>query len=442
MQFPASPVRRFLTQMVKEALDASHAAKALRRRVHKDGNLLTVGLRRYDLRDYGRVVVVGAGKAAADMAGAIEPMLGRYLQGGLVIVKYGHAVRTTRISVTEAGHPVPDRAGAAAARQVKALAASLTDQDLLIVLLSGGASSLMPAPASGVTLADKQQVTNQLLRCGAGIAEVNTVRKHLSDLKGGRLAASTKATIITLVLSDVIGDDLSVIASGPTFPDSSTYRQAVDCLRRYRLWSSAPPSVRAHLMRGVRGRLQDTPKPTARLFRRVHHQIIGSNKTALAALTLKARSMGMRTVLLAPFINEARTAGVTFGSAARTLLRKQPRVSLPCCVIAGGETTVTVTGRGKGGRAQEFAVAAAKTIAGLPRAYVAAIGTDGADGPTDVAGALVDGDTWSRARRMGVDLDAALSQNDTYRALKRLGCHIVTGPTGTNVNDLYLLFLF
>lgn len=442
MQFPASPVRRFLTLMVKDALDASHAANALRRSVHKHGDVLTVGSRRYDLRDYRRVVVVGAGKAAAHMAVAIERTLGRHVHGGLVIVKYGHGVRTARVSVAEAGHPVPDRAGVAAARRIRALVVSLTDKDLLVVLLSGGASSLMPVPASGLTLADKQQVTGQLLRSGAGIAEINTVRKHLSDLKGGRLAASTNATIISLVLSDVIGDDLSVIASGPTFADVSTYHQAVDCLRRRRLWSSVPRSVRAHLTRGVSGRLEDTPKPAAHLFRRVHHEIIGNNETALAALTSRARSMGMRTVRLAPFTKEARAAAVSFVKAARHVLTKQGSASTPCCVIAGGETTVTVTGSGKGGRAQEFAVAAAKAIEGLPGVYVAAIGTDGTDGPTDVAGALVDGGTWSRARRMGIDLDAALSHNDTYRALKRLRCHIITGPTGTNVNDLYLLFLF
>jgi glycerate-2-kinase len=301
----------------------------------------------------------------------------------------------------------------------------------------------MPAPVAGVGLVDKQRVTQQLLRCGADIAEMNTVRKHLSDLKGGRLAASTSATVVTVVLSDVIGDDLSAVASGPTFPDPTTYADAIDCLRRHHLWSSAPPAVRAHLMSGVQGRLTETPKPGDRLFHRVHHQIIGNNEMALAALASKARSMGLRTVLLPPLVKESRLAAASLCRAAYKVLTSQRRPrTKPCCLVAGGETTVTVSGRGKGGRAQEFAVAAAKAIAGLRRVYVAAIGTDGTDGPTDVAGALVDGDTWSRAKETGVDLDAALIDHDTYRALKRLRSHIITGPTGTNVNDLYLLLVF
>lgn len=441
MQLPASPIRRLVTRMLRQALNASHAGKALRRTIQKDGERLTIGSRLYDLRDYERVVVVGAGKASATMARAIEPLLGRRLDSGLVIVKYGHAVSTTRITVEEAGHPVPDRAGQAATRRLLALTSSLTARDLLIVLLSGGASSLMPAPVSGVTLADKQRVTRQLLRCGAGIGEINTVRKHLSKIKGGCLAASTKATIVTLILSDVLGDDLSAIASGPTAPDPTTYDQAVDCLKRYRLWSSTPRSVRAHLEQGRRGRHAETPKPGAALFRRNHHEIIGNNESALAALTSTARSAGLRTVLFPAFMGEARVAGAQMGSFARSVLARQGWKLKPCCLIAGGETTVTVKGRGGGGRAQEFAVAAAQAIAGLPNVWMAALGTDGTDGPTDVAGALVNGDTWNRARRIGVDLSAALKRNDTYPALKRLRCHIITGPTGTNVNDLYLAFI-
>jgi glycerate 2-kinase len=442
MRLPASPVRPLLTKMLTQALASAHAGEALRRTLHKDGDELTIGMRRYDLRDYERVVVVGAGKAAAAMARAIEPILGRHLDGGVVIVKYGHGLATKRIAVAEAGHPLPDRAGLAAGRRVTAIAAGLTARDLLFVLLSGGASSLMPAPVPGLTLSDKQRVTNQLLRCGAGIAEINCVRKHLSTLKGGRLAALSGATIVTLILSDVIGDDVSAIGSGPTAPDRTTYGDAVACLRRYGLWSSAPRAVREHLENGVKGRLAETPKPGARLFRRIHHEIIGNNAMALVALTATARSAGWRTLLLPPFTKEAREAGADMGALARRILKRQRPVSNPCCVVAGGETTVTVRGSGKGGRAQQFAVAAAKAVAGLPGVYVAAVATDGTDGPTDAAGGLVSGDTWHRAGRMEMNLEAALTRNDTYRALKRLKCHITTGPTGTNVNDLYLLFVF
>jgi glycerate-2-kinase len=376
------------------------------------------------------------------MARAVEPLLGRSLHDGLVIVKYGHGQPTKRIAVAEAGHPIPDRAGFMAAQRIMALVGSLTARDLLVVLLSGGASSLMPVPASGLTLAAMQRVTDQLLRCGANIKEVNTVRKHLSQLTGGRLAALSKATVVTLILSDVIGDDLSAIGSGPTAPDRTTYRDAVRCLQRYGLWTSVPPKVRKHLTAGVRGRVSDTPKPGDRLFRRVHHEIIGSNAMAVAALTAAARSAGWRTLLLPPFTKEAREAGAEMGALARSIRVRQRPVPKPFCVVAGGETTVTVRGHGQGGRAQEFAVAAAKAVAGLSRVYVAAFATDGSDGPTDAAGALVSGETWGRARRLGIDLDAALTRNDTYRALERLKCHITTGPTATNVNDLYLLFVF
>ena len=442
IRIPASRVRPLLGNMLRQALASTHAGLALRQCIHKDGNRLTIGRRQYDLRAYQRVVVVGAGKASAAMARAIEPILGRHVDRGLVVVKYGHGVPTRRIAVVEAGHPLPDRAGLTAARRIMELITSLTAQDLLIVLLSGGASSLMPAPVNGVTLGDKQRVTEQLLRCGAGIAEVNIVRKHLSDLKGGRLAALTDATILTFILSDVVGDDLSAIGSGPTAPDPTTYSDAIMCLRRYGLWSSVPRSVRRHLTSGLSGRLTETPKPGTRVFRRVRHEIIGNNAMALAALMKTARSAGWRTLVLPPFTNDARAAGAEYGVLAKRVLMRGRPVPRPCCLIAGGETSVTVRGSGKGGRAQEFALAAAKAVAGLSGVYIAAVATDGTDGPTDSAGALVSGETWGRAKRMGLDLEKALNRNDSYRALKRLNCHITTGPTATNVNDLYLLFVF
>ena len=442
IQMPSSPIRPLLRRMLKQALESVESESALRRAVRKRGDILTVGTRRYDLRHYDRVVVLGAGKATAPMARAIEGILGSRLHSGMVIVKYGHGVSTKRIVVEEAGHPIPDRAGVLAAKRLRSLAASLTDRDLLIVLLSGGASSLMPAPIHGITLADKQRVTRQLLRSGAEIAEINSVRKHLSSLKGGRLAESTKATVVTLILSDVLGDDVSAIASGPTAPDPTTYDGAVDCLKRYKIWSQVPRAVRDHLERGRRGQIPETPKARSRVFRRVHNEIIGNSRLALGSLMRIARNAGLRTVLLSmTMTGEARIVGAQFGALARKIIDKKRPVAKPCCMMAGGETTVTVKGGGKGGRAQEFAVAAAKVIAGLPNVWVAAVGTDGSDGPTDVAGALVGGRTVAQADRLGIDLDLALSRNDTYPALKRLGSHIITGPTGTNVNDLYLLFV-
>jgi glycerate-2-kinase len=428
--------------MLRQALASAHAGRALQSSLREDGDHLTIGRRHYDLRDYGRIVVVGAGKASAAMARAIEPILGRRLEGGLVVVDHGQGVPTKRIAVVEAAHPIPDRAGLVAARHLMALVSGLGGRDLLFVLLSGGASSLIPAPVSGITLGDKQRLTNQLLRCGAGIAEINTVRKHLSDLKGGRLAALSDATVVTLILSDVIGDDLTAIGSGPTAPDPTTYKDAVRSLRRHGVWNSAPPSVRRHLTNGCDGRMPETPKPGAEVFRHVQHEIICHNATALSALARTAKAAGWRTRLLPPFTNEAREAGAYMGAVAKRILLKRRPLPRPCCVIAGGETTVTVRGRGKGGRAQEFALAAAKAVSGLRGVYVIAVATDGRDGPTNAAGALVSGETWKSAERMGIDVDAALNGNDSYRVLKRLKCHITTGPTGTNVNDLYLLFVF
>jgi glycerate-2-kinase len=322
------------------------------------------------------------------------------------------------------------------------MAEELGRRDLLIMLLSGGASSLLPAPVTGITLADKQRTTENLLRCGATIQEINTVRKHLSRIKGGRLAEMTAATIVTLILSDVLGDDLSAIASGPTVPDPTTYQDAVAILKRYRIWQAAPQRVRHHLNYGCQGLASETPKPGSSLFRRVHHHIVGNNAMAVTAVTNAVREAGLRTLVhTLALTGEAREAGKQFGVMARNIAREGKPLQRPCCVVAGGETTVTVSGKGKGGRAQEFAAAAALEIAGLAKVWVVAIGTDGTDGPTDAAGAVVDGDTVARAQRLLVDLKGALKRHNTYPALKRLHQLIITGPTGTNVNDLYLLLV-
>ena len=442
MQIPPSPIRPLLKKLIDRGLDAVDARAAVGRAISRNGKELILGRRRYDLRRYERVVVLGAGKATASMARAVEQRLGSRLQGGFVVVKHGHVVPTRRIVVAEAGHPIPDRAGQRAAAKLCAMAAELGRRDLLIMLLSGGASSLLPAPVAGITLADKQRTTQKLLRCGASIREINTVRKHLSRIKGGRLAELTEATVATLILSDVLGDDLSAIASGPTVPDPTTYQDAVAILKRHCIWQALPQRVRRHLDRGCQGLVSETPKPGSSLFRRVHHCIVGNNAAAVTAMTRAAREAGLRTLAHTPvLIGEAREAGQRFGTLARDIVRAGKPLQRPCCVVAGGETTVTVTGKGTGGRAQEFAAAAALEIAGLAKVWVAAIGTDGTDGPTDAAGAVVDGDTVARAQRLNVDLKGALKRHNTYPALKRLHQLIVTGPTGTNVSDLYLLLV-
>lgn len=442
MQIPSSPIRPLLRKLIVRGLDAVDARKAVGRAILRSGNELVIGRRRYDLRRYERVVVLGAGKAAASMAQAVERQLGPWLEGGFVVVKHGHVVPTRRIVVAEAGHPVPDRSGQRAVARLCAMAEELGRHDLLIVLLSGGASSLLPAPVAGVTLADKQRTTQELLRCGASIREINTVRKHLSRIKGGRLAELTKATIATLILSDVLGDDLSAIASGPTVPDPTTYQEAVAILKRYHIWRAVPQRVRRHLDRGCQGFAHETPKPGASLFRRVHHHIVGNNLAAVTTVAHAAREAGLRTLVhRSALTGEARDEGQRFGILAKNIVRACNPLQRPCCVVAGGETTVTVTGKGTGGRAQEFAAAAALEIAGLAKVWVVAIGTDGTDGPTDAAGAVVDGHTMARAQRLSMDIKGALKEHNTYPALKRLNQLIVTGPTGTNVNDLYLLLV-
>ncbi len=438
----AARPRTLLTKLLGAGLRAVDPVQAVRRAVRRRGPWLHVGGIRYDLRRYRSVVVVGAGKASAPMARELETVLGPRLSGGLVVVKYGHGARTRRVRVVEAGHPVPDRAGLQGATRLLDLVARLTSDDLLLVVLSGGASSLLPAPCPGVSLADKRRTTTLLLRSGATIQEINAVRKHLSAVKGGQLIAATRATVASLILSDVIGDDLASIGSGPTAPDPTTFRDARAVLDRFHLWRKLPAHVRTHLTKGLRKQVPDTPKPGARVFKRVRNHIIGNNRAAVAAVAAAAESAGLRTLVLTTSLTgEARDAAKFLAALAREARVSGQPVRPPACLVAGGELTVTIRGQGRGGRAQEFALAAGIEMAGLKDAVIAALGTDGTDGPTDAAGAAVSGETMSRAGRLGLNLQRALADNDAYPVFRRLGGHIVTGPTRTNVNDLYVALL-
>lgn len=434
-------VSRLLNRLIRAALAAADPALAVRRTVKRIGAVVHVGARPYDLRAYDRVVAVGAGKASARMALELERGLGGRLAGGLIVVKDGHAAPTKTIDVLEAGHPIPDRAGRRGATRLMALVNSLSDRDLLFVLLSGGASSLLPAPAAGLTLSDLRQTTRLLLASGAPIREINAVRKHLSAIQGGRLAAATRAQVVSLILSDVLGDDVGAIGSGPTAPDPTTYADACAIVRRRGIWRSLPARARAHLLAGRRGDRDETPKPGSPPFHRVHNQIIGNNAASVEAVAQAAGKAGLHPLILTTRLTgEAKDAAKLFGAIANEIAATGRPVRRPACVIAGGELTVTVTGRGLGGRAQEFALAAAAEIAGLPDCWVAAFGTDGTDGPTEVAGALVDGRTADRAAKLGLNPEDMLRRHDSYRFFKNVGGHLRTGPTGTNVNDLYLLF--
>jgi glycerate 2-kinase len=390
----------------------------------------------------GRLVVIAAGKAASSMAAAAEAALGDALTEGLA-VDTAPGARLRRVRLRLAGHPIPDERGLAAAAEVESLAAGLRSEDLLIFLLSGGASALVPAPVAGVSLADKAGVTSRLLRAGATIHEMNTVRKHLSRLKGGGLARiASPARVACLALSDVVGDDLSTIGSGPTVPDPTTYSQALDVLRRRRILDEVPEPARRHLEAGARGDRPETPKPHDPLFRRVATRIIGSNSLAVQAAARQARRRGLGPLVLTTRLEgEAREAARVLIAVLRECVETGRPRRLPVCLLAGGETTVTVRGQGRGGRNQELVVAAIEPLAGFPTpAVVASFATDGIDGASDAAGGVADQASADRARDLGVAPPASfLRENDSRSFLASLGDLIITGPTGTNVMDVTVL---
>lgn len=437
---PQPRAKALFARLLQAGLQAVDPYEAVCGQVRIRRDQLIIGSHHYSLARIQRIVVVGAGKASARMAQALECQLGARIDTGLVVVKYGHGAPTHTIRIMEAGHPIPDAAGLEGGRMMRELVQTLTAADLLIVLLSGGASSLLPAPVSGLTLKDKQQTTKLLLRSGATIQEINAVRKHLSSIKGGQLAAATTARVASVILSDVIGNDLGTIGSGPTAPDPTTFRDAWDIVERYGVSRKIPLAVRRRLELGLRKSVSETPKPSAKLFRRVDNILIGDNRAAVDAVAEAAQREGLHTLVLATTLTgEARELAKFFGAMAREIAAGGRPIRRPCCVIAGGEPTVTIRGEGKGGRAQEFALATAAEIEGLPEMWVAGFATDGTDGPTSVAGAVVDGQTVVRAQRKKLNLSKALQENDAHPFFEALHGHIVTGPTGTNVNDLYLL---
>ena len=440
IDFPNRRLKSVLKQLLEAGLQAADPKKAIGKTFRRKGRMLQVGARRYDLSKFNRVMCVGAGKASGSMAQAVEQQLGKWLGGGVVVVKEGDECRTRTIQIRQAGHPIPDKRSERAGKEILRLVHSLKPEDLLLVLLSGGASSLLVAPSQPLKLADKQQTIRFLLKCGASIDEINVVRKHLSAIKGGRLAEASTTTLIGLFLSDVIGNELSTIGSGPTVADPSTYQDACRVLESYDLWKRIPQTVRTHLQNGIRRMVSETPKPGSRMFRRSYNYILSDNRLAVEGLSNKANALGIPTLILTTSLTgDAREAGKMVGAVAREIHFFGRPIQRPACLIWSGELTVTVRGAGKGGRAQEFALSAAQNIAGLPKVFVAGFGTDGTDGPTDAAGAVVDGRTLARAKPYRMDPERILLRNDSYSFFKKVGGHIVTGPTGTNVNDIYLV---
>lgn len=419
-------------------LDAVEPNAAVKNYCRLDGNQLSVGDRTYDLSKFTNLFVIGAGKASAPMAAAIEDLVGDRITRGIVNVKYEHLADLKKVKLIEAGHPVPDENGEKGSQAILSLANDANKDDLVLCLMSGGGSALLPLAAEGLTLNDKQETIKVLLACGATIHEINAIRKHTSHIKGGRLArAAYPATLISLILSDVVGDDLDVIASGPTVPDSSTFVDCMKIFKKYNILNKLPDTVVRHIEAGISGKVDETPKSGDPVFDNVNNVIVGSNFEAVAAAGKKAKSLGYNMLVLSSMIEgETKHVAHVHGAIAREIIKTGNPIPPPACILSGGETTVTITGKGLGGRCQEFALAAALDISGNENIVVLSAGTDGTDGPTDAAGAIVDSDSIANAEKMGLDPRQYLSNNDSYHFFKALGDLFITGPTNTNVMDL------
>jgi glycerate 2-kinase len=435
---PLAELRVDAQTIFNAGLKGVDCARLIKRSVNVIGSHLEIADRSYGLSEIRRIFVAGCGKAAAPMARALEQILGDRITAGVVIVKYGHALPLDKVKLIEAGHPVPDQAGMDGARQIFDLASYAGAGDLFLLVISGGGSALLPLPAEGLTLSDKQRTTEALLCSGANIHEVNSVRKHISQLKGGRLAQLAQpAKLVALMVSDVIGDDLDVIASGPTVPDRSRYEDCLAIIRRYDLVQKIPRVVLDLLERGARGEVAETPKPSAGFFRNVQNVIVGNNALALSASRAQAALLGYDpTVISSTLSGESRIVAQSHGARLKKTAEQRKLGDPPLCLISGGETTVTVHGDGVGGRNQEFGLATALEIQDASGIVVLSGGTDGSDGPTEAAGAIVDALTIKRGQALGLDAQEFLRRNDSHHFLQATGDLLVTGPTLTNVMDI------
>jgi len=434
--------REKVLEILEEGLKAADPEIAIKRNVVlRNSTAVFGGKVEVDLSQFENIVVVGAGKASGGMTQAIEEIFGDRLTCGVVIVPRGIASKYVckKIKLIEADHPVPTEKNIMAAEEVVSIIEKYSRENtLFICLISGGGSALLTMPRRGLSIEDVQELTKLLLKCGADITEVNTVRKHLSEVKGGLLAKKAyPSRVISLIISDVVGDPVEYIASGPTAPDSSTFRDAVEILKRYNVWDKISDKTRSILLKGCRGEIPETPKPGDPIFARVSNIIIASNKLSLEAMKEKCLVLGLKPAILTSFLEgEARHVGKVLASITKEVALHGSLVKPPCALLAGGETTVTVKGRGRGGRNQELVLGFALTVSGFRKIAFASIGSDGIDGVTDAAGAICDGNTIERGKLLGLDPYAFLEDNNTYEYFKKLDDLIFTGPTGTNVNDL------
>ena len=434
--------------VLSAAFQAVEPGAAIEKHLQRVGDHLIVGGIPYTLSVYDRVFLVGAGKASIPMGIAAARLLGDRLTAGVLITKegyWGEDVQTPipGLEIFSGGHPLPNERGWYATQKIVNLLSTAREGDLVLCLISGGGSALLTDPVEGISLEDIQALTASLLRSGANIGEINTLRKHLDRVKGGGLAhLAAPATVISLILSDVVGDPLDIIASGPCVPDLTTFEDALAVLQRYHLLEETPPKIIKYLQKGAASCIPETPKPGDHIFDHTQNIIVGSSYQAAQAGLERARGLGWNSSLLTTFLQgEARQAGRTLAAIARQVDATGEPSPRPACLIAAGETTVTVRGGGTGGRNQELALAAVPDMAGIQEVVLVALATDGGDGPTPAAGAVVTGETLLRARSLGMEPLDYLERNDAYHFFEPLNDLLVTGPTQTNVNDIALLFL-
>lgn len=434
--------REIAINALNAALQAVDPEAIIKSKVQIKDNTLKVENLSFNLAKFKNIFVVGGGKASGCMAEALEEALGNRISEGAINVPYTcPSYQTVKIKLQRASHPIPDAAGVKGARYMLDLVDRAEENDLVICLISGGGSSLMPQPSNGVSLSDKRKVTDELLRSGATITEINAVRKHISGLKGGWLAKKAyPATVVNLILSDVVGDPLDSIASGPTVPDPTTFKDAVEILKHHRLWSKVPTSVKKVLVNGEKGLISETPKAGDKTFEKVYNIVIANNFTASSAAYNSVNNAGLSALLLTSCLEgQARDVGTMLASVAKEIATSGKPVPKPAGIVAGGETTVNVIGKGKGGRNQEIALGAALKIGDLDGVVVVSLSTDGVDGPTDAAGAIADGKTLLRAHELGLNPRKALAENNSYPFFAKLGDLVLTGPTGTNVCDVSMI---
>ena len=436
-------MRSNAVKIFQKGLQAVEPGSAIKRSCKRKNDHLVIGNKKYNLSKIKNIFVTGAGKATAPMAAAIEDIIGENITRGIINVKYGHTANLNSIRLIEAGHPVPDKNGMKGADEILNLAAGAKKNDLVLCLISGGGSALLVLPAEGITLKDKQDTIKILLSCGATIHEINTIRKHISKIKGGRLAkAAYPARMLSLILSDVVGDDLDVIASGPSVPDPSTFEESLKIFKKYKITKNIPKAVVSHMKKGASGKVPETPKEGNRIFKNTYNLVIAGNMEAITAARQESNKMGYNTLVLSSMIEgETRDVAKVHTAIAKEILRTGIPIPPPACILSGGETTVNITGSGLGGRNQEFVLAAAIDIAERKNIVVLSGGTDGGDGPTDAAGAMADTNTLKRAESMGLNPLNFLLNNDSYHFFKRLDDLLITGPTNTNVMDLRIILI-